>query len=376
MNPRTPKAPLAAICALFIPALIGMRFPIRVTQDPKQDQEAPPIKLKTDLVSVTAAVNDREGRAIKSLGIDDFVVYENGIRQKIALFNTSEEAFSLMLLLDISGSTSDEIELMKSAARSFLAELRKEDRAGVIVFSREVELIADFSDSRSKAESAIAGVATAEATNGHRFNPNTGTSFYDGVYLAVAESPLKQAHGRKAIVCMTDGVDSTSKLGYAEVAKLAEQSDASVYFLQLDTEAATLEALLKPKTDPSYVNLSQSQIKRYYDEYDPDSIDSHRPASTFSPSALRKINGGLYTMARREMRELAERTGGRVYPVATLGDLEGVYKQLAAELRSQYSIGYYSSNTASDGRWRTIRVEVHRAGAVVRARSGYWAPGR
>src|SRR5580704_9080989 len=126
MSLRTHKAPLTAICALFIPALIGMRFPIRVTQDPKQDQEAPAIKLKTDLVSVTAAVNDREGRAIKSLGIDDFIVYENGIRQKIALFNTSEEAFSLMLLLDISGSTSDEIELMKSAARSFLAELRKE----------------------------------------------------------------------------------------------------------------------------------------------------------------------------------------------------------------------------------------------------------
>src|SRR5215467_4255854 len=141
MSLRTPKATLAVISALLVLVSTGMSLPAslpaHLVQDQKQDQEAPPIKLKTDLVSVTAAVNDREGRAIKSLAIDDFVVYENGVRQKIELFNTSEEAFSLMLLLDISGSTIDEIELMKNAARSFLAELRKDDRAGVIAFSRE-----------------------------------------------------------------------------------------------------------------------------------------------------------------------------------------------------------------------------------------------
>src|SRR5215472_1559767 len=243
MMGKTPK-PHLALVAFVLAAPLGLGSGLGTLQqtDSKNDQDAP-IKLKTDLVSVTAAVNDREGRAIKSLNPEDFIVYENGIKQKISLFAASEEPFSLMLLLDVSGSTSDDIELMKSAARNFLEELRSDDRAGVIVFSREVELIADFSDPRPKAEKAIAAVATPESTDGHRFNPNTGTSFYDAIYLAVTESPLKQTHGRKAIVCMTDGVDSTSKLGYADIAKLAEQSDASVYFLQLDTEAATLEGI-------------------------------------------------------------------------------------------------------------------------------------
>ena len=90
------------------------------------------------------------------------------------------------------------------------------------------------------------------------------------------------------------------------------------------------------------------------------------------PETRRKINAGLYKIARREMKELATRTGGREYAVHALGDLAGVYKQVADDLRSQYSIGYYSSNNTSDGRWRTIRVEV-KNGATVRARSGYWA---
>lgn len=344
-------------------------------QEPPQDQDEP-IKLKADLVSITASAVDRAGRAIKSLRAEDFTVYEDGVKQKISHFAATEEPFTLMLLLDISGSTRDDIALMKRAARNFLSELRENDRVGVIVFSREIELIADFADPRSKVETAIDQIVATEGSEASRFTSSTGTSLYDALFLAVEESPLKRAEGRKAIICMSDGVDSTSMKNYKDVSTLVEQSEASVYFLGLNTEQATLSGLLKPRTDSGYLNFSPSQINRYYDEFAPDSLERHRPRDLMSADVKREINAGLYKIARREQQQTAEHTGGRVYPVRTLADLSGVYKQIADDLRSQYSISYYSSNQARDGRWRAIRVEVRPRDATVRARSGYWAPGK
>jgi Ca-activated chloride channel homolog len=322
---------------------------------------------------VTASVTGANGRAIKSLKPDDFALYEDGTKQKIAHFAATEEPFTLLLLLDISGSTRDEIALMKRAAKNFLGELRFDDRVGVIVFSREIEMIAEFTDPRAQVSNAIEHIAAIEGQEGHRFTPNTGTSFYDALYLAVEESPLKQVEGRKAIVCMSDGVDSTSKMRFKDIAPLAEKSEASVYFLELNTEEATLQGLLKPRSDSGFVNFSQRQIDRYYAEYDPESLQRFRPRETLSPDNIREINAGLYKLSRREVRMLAERTGGRVHPVQSLSDLTGVYKQVADDLRSLYSIGYYPINKTRDGRWRSIKVETRAAGANVRARSGYWA---
>jgi len=343
-------------------------------QEPQRDQDQT-VRLKTDLVTITAAVTDSNGVAVRSLKADDFNVYENGVLQKISHFSSGEEPFTLLLLLDVSGSTADEMMLIKRAARRFLSELRAGDRVGVIVFSGEVELIADFKESRARVEAAIDGAATPEGGGGARFNESTGTSFYDALFLAVEESPLKQIDGRKAIICMSDAVDSSSKTKFLDVAKLVEKSDASVYFLELNTEAVTLNRLLKPKSDPDYADLSQSQVDRYFDAYDADSLDRHRERKVLPHDLLTKINHGLFDLARQQERELAQRTGGRVYPVRSLMDLAGVYKQVADDLRSQYSIGYYSNNDAGGGGWRTIKVEVRgkAKGASVRARSGYWA---
>ncbi len=342
-------------------------------QDPRSREQDEPVRLKSDLVSVSASVIDPNGRAIKSLKPDDFTIYEDGVRQKIAHFAATEEPFTLLLVLDLSGSTRDDISLIKRAARNFLGELRFDDHVGVIVFSREIEMISEFTDPRAEVLTAIDRVATPAGEEGHRFTTNTGTSFYDALYLAVEESPLKQTEGRKAIVCMSDGVDSTSKMKFADVMPLAEKSGASIYFLELNTEQATLQSLLKPKSDPDYVNFSQSQIDRYYAEHDPESIQRFRPRTALSPEVTREINAGLYEMSRRELRSLGDRTGGRVYSVRSLSDLAGVYKQVADDLHAQYSIAYYPSNNAHDGRWRSIKVETRAQNATVRARSGYRA---
>lgn len=340
-----------------------------------QENQDDPIKLKSDLVTLTASVVGRDGNVLKALKAADFTVYEDGLRQKIEIFESTEEPFTLLLLLDLSGSTRDDIELIRSAAKNFLAELRPADRIGVIIFSGDIELVADFKDSRKRVAEALDALRPAKGEDGFQYSARTGTSFYDALFLAVEESPMKEVEGRKAIICMSDGVDSTSRMNYREVAKLVEQSEASVYLLELNTEEATLAGLLRDAKDPGFINFSPGQLKRYFDEFEPESFERHKPRTLLTPDARRKINKGLYEIARREGKELAERTGGRKYAVRSLNDLTGAYKQVADDLRSQYSIGYYPTNDAHDGRWRKIRVEV-KGGGSVRARSGYWSPGR
>lgn len=368
---RAFKVHMRRACLLLIP-ILALRLAASSQEANQRDQDEP-IRLKTDLVTVTASVADANGRGIRSLKAEDFSVYEDGVKQKITHFAATEQPFTLLLLLDISGSTRDDIALMKRAAKNFLGELRFDDRVGVIAFSREIEMISELTDARADVSTAIERIAVAEAQDGYRFTANTGTSFYDALYLAVEESPLKQVEGRKAIVCMSDGVDSSSKMKSQDIAPLVEKSDASVYFLELNTEGATLEGLLKPRSDPGYINLSKRQRDRYYEEYDPESMERFRPVEILSQEKIREINAGLYKLARKEMGALAQRAGGRVYPVKSLSDLAGVYKQVADDLHSQYSISYYPANKARDGRWRSIRVETRTQGATVRARSGYWA---
>jgi VWFA-related protein len=364
----------AIIFGLVVVALAAAAAaPAQERRLPDQDET---IKLKADLVTVTAAVLDREGRAIRSLKKEDFVVFEDGVEQKVSHFAPTEEPFTVMLLLDVSGSTRDDIALIKRAAKKFLAELRKDDRVGIIVFSGDVELVADFTSDRAALEAAIDSEEPPQGDNGRRFTRKTGTSFYDALFLAVEDSPLKRVDGRKAIVCMSDGVDSTSKSTYTEIATLVEKSGASVYFLELNTEGAMVQGLLKDRKDAGYINLSPGQINRYYDEFDRDSTERSVHRDLIPPETRREIAAGLYEIARRDMRQMSERAGGRVYPVSALTDLAAVYKQVADDLRSQYSIGYYPQNDAHDGRWRSVRIEVRRQGASVRARSGYWAPGR
>ena len=365
---RTRRIPILTVLLLFIVFTSAVR-----AQHPLSEDQDEPIRLNSDLVTVTASASGPNATAVKTLKAEDFAIFEDGVRQKISHFAATEQPFSLLLLLDISGSTRDEISMMKRAARNFLGELRFDDRVAVMVFSRGSDIVADFSDARAAVASAIDNIGVIEGDDGHLFTAKTGTSFYDSLYMSVDDSPLKDVEGRKAIVCMSDGVDSTSKMRFSDIAPMAERSEASFYFLELNTEGPTLQGLLKPKTDAGYVNFSQSQITRYFAEYDPDSPQRFQSRETLSPDMIRTINTGLYKVARRELRTLAERTGGRVFPVKTLDDLSGVYKQVGDELRSQYTIGYYPSNRTHDGRWRTIRVDTRATGISVRARSGYWA---
>jgi len=332
----------------------------------KQDKkvEMGTIRIDTDLVSIDVIVTDRDGnRSSGGLKASDFVVHEDGVLQKISSFSATEAPFNLVLLLDTSGSARPEIDLMRDAARRFLDELRPQDRVAVIQFSREVELLEDLTSDRAKIEEALLSLKSG-----------SGTAFYDSLKLTIDEV-FKKVEGRKAIVALTDGVDSFGYMTFKQILPALESSNILAYFLELDTEEFTQAGMTRDCSDPAHFEFSPKQMKKYLAEYGEGAVKyEHQPHCLLSRLERMQINRRLYESARRELREMANQTGGRVYPVKSLQQLEPAYSQIAAELRTQYSMAYYPTNERHNGKWRTLRVKVNRPGLAARTRPGYRAP--
>jgi len=355
-----------------LPVIVALAFcmsqgaaqdrPDKDKQDKKDEMGT--IRLNTDLVSVDAIVTDRDGnRSSAVLKASDFAVYEDGVRQKISSFSATDAPFNLVLLLDTSGSARDEIELMRRAARRFLDELRPRDRVAVIQFNRQVELLEDLTSDHAKIEAAL-----------RLLKPGSGTSFYDSLKLAIDEV-FKEVEGRKAIVALTDGVDSFGYTTFEQLLPALERSNILTYFLELDTEEFTQTGMMRECSDDNRFEFSRKQFKKYLTEYGKDVVMSeNQPHCLLSRLERMQVNRRLYESARRELREMANKTGGRVYPVKNLQQLEPAYSQIAAELRTQYSMAYYPTNEKHDGKWRKLRVTINRPGFVARTRPGYRAP--
>jgi Ca-activated chloride channel homolog len=361
----TPKTLCSNLVLLFL--LLHHSFAAaqdEPTKVEKSEAQGEVLRVDTDLVSVEVAVTSRAGtRNAAGLKAEDFVIYEDGVRQKVSNFSATDVPFNLVLLIDTSGSAREEVDLMRKAALRFLDELRPQDRVALIEFNDKISLLQDLTDDRRSVEKALS-----------RLKPGRGTAFYDTLELTL-EEVLKSVAGRKAVVALTDGVDSYGAGTYNELLPLVERAQASFYFLEVDTEARTEAGMMRDCNDERRFQFSEKQLKKYLQEY-ASGADAAQYADHCDLSRLERmqINRRLYESARRELRELAEKTGGRVYPVRQLHQLEPAYAQIAAELRTQYSLGYYPTNERRDGKWRTLRVEVKRAGLEAKAKPGYRAP--
>ncbi len=353
---------MVAALAAFVSQLAAQKTQDKEKQD--KQSEMGTIRLNTDLVTVDAIVTDRDGNRISAaLRASDFAIYEDGVRQAINSFSATDAPFNLVLLLDTSGSAKAEIELMRRAALRFLDELRPRDRVAVIQFSREVELLEDLSSDRAEIEEALG-----------RLKPGTGTSFYDSLKLAIDEV-FKGVEGRKAVVALTDGVNSFGYTTFEQIMTEIESSNILTYFLELDTEEFTQAGMARDCSDKSHFEFSRKQFKKYLTEYGKGVVMSeNQPHCILSRLERMQINQRLYESARRELREMADKTGGRVHPVKDLQQLEPAYSQIAAELRTYYSMSYYPTNENHNGKWRTLRVKVNRPGLVAKTRPGYRAP--
>ncbi|MFL6336013.1 MAG: VWA domain-containing protein [Pyrinomonadaceae bacterium] len=336
------------------------------------------VRIETQLVSVPAVVTDRTGRPLTGLSAADFQVFEDGRPQKIANFSTTEAPFEVALLLDTSGSTREDVGLIRAAARAFIEALRPGDRVAILSFNTKkegsdslatVELKAPLTDDRELLEDAVESVGASN-----------GTPFYDSLSKVAKEvfreRPTEQTRGRRALVALTDGVDSTSESSFEEVREQLKRAGVVSYFVLVNTEDYVEDRLMQDCEDDGALRLSNTQLQRYRRVIAPGAA-----AEDFSNfcrmGQFERMHASrtLYQMARAEMSSLARESGGKTFPAADLRDARRAFRQVAEDIGTQYSIGYYSTNTARDGTFRKINVQVRTVkDAQVRAREGYQAP--
>src|SRR5881227_695097 len=336
------------------------------------------VRVETQVVTVPAVVTDRTGRPLSTLRQDDFVVLEDGKPQHLTNFATTEAPFEIALLLDTSGSTREELGLIRNAANAFINALRPGDRVAVIAFNNApgngapmavVEVLAPVTDDRNALRRAIENLGTSN-----------GTPFYDALGRVAdqlfREPPRAEIRGRRAVVALTDGVDSTSDSGYEEArAKLLRAGVAS-YFIQVSTEDYVEDRLLKDCQDDGRLTLSAKQLERFRQLFMPTAQkEDYQDFCRMGQFERMDISRQLYNLARREMNEMARASGGKNFAAASLGEARAAFTQVANEIGTQYSLGYYPSNKTRDGRFRQIKVELRGVkDASVRARDGYYAP--
>ena len=304
------------------------------------------ITTNTALVQLNVGVVDKQGNAVTSLSRTDFAIYEDGVRQPIRFFEPTEAPFSLVLLLDMSGSTVNFRQQIRGAALRFLDALSPDDRVSVVEFNgKGVKSLLGFSTDRRR----IAYVIT-ELTSGAG-----GTPLYEALSYSLKEL-AHEGKRRKAIVALTDGLDTEARNGdRAIVAKASEaevrtaikpeaNSQVVAVLNQADREGVTIFPLALPSGDPKRLPLPDPLIT------------------------------AMYAAAHARLQLLAVRTGGRLHEIRRLDDLAGLYAQVAADLRSLYTIAYQPPNPDKhDGKWREIRVEIARVDLVASTKPGYYA---
>jgi VWFA-related protein len=291
---------------------------------PQEPAQGPALKATVNLVNLFATVRDKNKRIVGDLKQEDFRVYEDNVEQKIAFFSKEVTMpITLGLLIDTSGSEQNRLGAEQEAASRFLERvMKKGDEAMVISFDLDVDLLADFTDDRGQIERAI-NKARIGAVSGGVITPGTipsntgGTHFYDAVYLACSEKLSTEA-GRKALVIITDAQDEGSRLRVEDAIESAQRTDTVIHVLLV-----------------------------------------HDPGYSWRPDVAKKMS---------------DETGGRTIEVSSEKRLNEAFDQISEELRSQYTIGYYPSNTAKNGLFRKVRVETPGKDNKILTRKGYYAP--
>jgi VWFA-related protein len=390
---------MSILVKLLIPVCAATLYAQQVTQQPTQrprrvngtDQtteskksgdevdEGDVVRVDTQLVSVPAVVTDASGRPLSGLRPENFRLIEDGQPQTIANFGTTETPFEIALLLDTSGSTRDDVALIRAAANSFIAALRPGDRVGVVAFNTAktvdkpiaaVEVLTPLTGDREALKTAIENLGASQ-----------GTPYYDALERIAdnifREPPSEEVRGRRAVVALTDGVDSSSNSDFVTAKTKLSRVGVACYFIQVNTEDFVEDRLMKDCNDDGQLALSQRQIQRYREIFYPKAkAENFNSFCQMGPFERMSISRELYNLARREMNDLSRVSGGRSFVAATLADARAAFARVAEDIGTQYSLGYYPTNKVRDGKYRSIKLEVRglKDKAVVRARDGYYAP--
>lgn len=361
---------------LFFVIFLGVSEVV-FAQENKKSEEDEVLRVDTQLVDVPVVITDKSGKPVLNLKQSNFVVYEDGKKQEVTDFAATSAPFEVALLLDTSGSARLELQLIQRAAENFINSLRVGDKVSIIAFKSSrvdnksvatSEVLTALTDDRAKLKSVLAQVKTSN-----------GTPYYDGLVQVVetvfADAPKEEFRGRRALVALTDGVDSTSVSDFSEARELFNQAGVVSYFIQVNTRDFFEENLLGDCE--SAMRFSAAQIRRYYRTFYPKSkIEKAANFCQLGDFERLDISKSLYELADLEMQTLAKTSGGRIFPVADLSEARAAFQKVAQDIGTKYSLGYYPSNDKRDGTYRKIKIELKGTptGATVRAREGYTAP--
>jgi len=381
------KRTALAVLTLFAGALPV--FGQGQVEKPQQDPQQPSIKIGTNLVTVPVIVTDRFGRFVTGLSRNQFTVREEGSAQKIEDFSSTEAPFSVALLIDTSRSTQNKLGKIRKAAETFIKQLLPNDRIMVVSFDEKVRFICDFTSDHADLERAVKSLKSSYMT-----------SLYDAIHLTINEK-MNKIQGRKAIVVLTDGVDTSSKKAtYESAIELAASAGIITYTVQYETrnDGSTrplaipgIGGSFAPRSGLKWQDAPQQKPKPESEESKsepegkslinipspkqdaPMSNPGSPPSSRVNSQRQQPIHD-RYLIAADFLRTLAAQSGGLPFKAETIENTSYAFQLIANELHNQYTLTYISSNERRDGNYRTIAVGVNNTDLVVRARRFYRAP--
>ena len=354
-------------------------------------------RVSVHVVSVPVSVTDRDGRFVANLRAEDFTVAENGRAQTVSYFASVEQPFSVLLLLDTSGSNRLRLQDMQEAAVRFIEQLRPQDRALPVAFDNDtVALLGEWSSDRARLASAIRSARTGmfmgpkdiETRKDNTGKPFTvrhvNTRLYDAVHKTVEE--LRRMQGRKALILFTDGLDTDSTVAtFKSTHAAAEELDALIYVVRyLPYGGYMVRADERPPTTPRIVGGGSGKAPMEATAIPGGGVQ--QATTPNAPSTAPRVNGAVASMrtvgplgmgvpklleAEKYLNGLAERTGGRVYVADDLERIAQSFTSIAEELRRMYSIGYSPTPLARPGERREVKIKVLRERLSVRARRAY-----
>lgn len=382
ITPITSKLLLALLVVLIAGSAVSQDAGTKAQSSGRTGEAHDPattISVKVNVVNVLATVRDKHGKIVNNLTQGDFTITEDGRPQSIHYFSRETDLpLKLGLLVDTSWSQHRVLDQERSASHSFLDQMVREDRdrAFVIHFDRQVELLQDLTASHEKLDQALKSLETSASEpsdnsgggsgggNGGNWPGGSqgsgqrggrhggGTMLYDAIFLA-SDELMKKQEGRKALIVLTDGVDRGSKDSLDEAIESAQRANTIVYSI-----------LFKD---------NEEQFGR--------SGGFGRPSIGFPGGGHGGGHGGgqRYPEQQRPdgkkvLERISKETGGRLFEVSKKEPIDQIYSQISEELRNQYNLGYTPERTAdNDASFHKIQVAAKGKDLVVQARDGYYA---
>ena len=293
-----------------------------LTRAQSQTQGQPPLTFGTgiEVINLTVTVTDAQGRLVPGLERDAFSVFEDGVKQELALFNKDRLPLSVVLLMDSSASMEAKVTPARAAEKRFVSTLVPEDRARVVAFNNRIDVLQDFTNDKAKLNDGI-----------DRLLPSGATALHNAFYISIKDLQKEKQQGagarRQAIILLSDGENTASIVTDEQVIDLARKAEISIYSIRLTTD-----------------------------------YEGDKGRAAFS-------------QATHLLSVLARETGGQAFFPAQIQELDSVYDRIAEEMRTQYSLGYVPTNLRRDGRYRRIVVRVPaRDNVVLRYKLGYFGP--